>query len=251
MDVNIKRDGLTLHGVLEGTDQLENQEVAILLHGFKGNMGYTPNHLNYQVAKRLNAKGIPTLRLDFNGCGKSEGDFADMDVFNEIEDAIQTLQFAKKVIKAEKVYVIGHSQGGVVASMLGGYYHDLIDKLVLLAPAATLKSDAINGKCQGVEYDSEHIPDQVVVDGWTVGGKYFRIAQLLPIYETAARYDGPVLLVHGLADKVVDYFASVKYDKIYQNSELHLIKGAGHRLFGDGGQRAETLQLISDFICKK
>ena len=69
--------------------------------------------------------------------------------------------------------------------MLAAYYRDIITKLVLLAPAATLKDDALKGICQGSQYDPNHIPGTVDVHGFTVGGDYFWTVQLLPIYETA------------------------------------------------------------------
>ena len=69
--------------------------------------------------------------------------------------------------------------------MLAGLYPDIIKKLVLLAPAATLKEDAIKGICMGTKYDTENIPETVLVDGQhEVGGHYFRIAKSLAIYET-------------------------------------------------------------------
>ncbi len=40
METTIKRDGLNLHGLLEGTDKIENDTIAILMHGFKGDLGY-------------------------------------------------------------------------------------------------------------------------------------------------------------------------------------------------------------------
>lgn len=83
-------------------------------------------------------------------------------------------------------------------------------------------------------------------DDYDLGGFYLRIAQTLPIYETAAEYHGPVCLIHGTADQVVDPHASIKYDDGYSNSTLHLIEGAGHLL--DGESRQEVLNIVSEFI---
>jgi len=135
----------------------------------------------------------------------------------------------------------------VVASMLAGYYPDLIHKLVLMAPAATLKDDAIAGHTRGLDYDPHHIPAQLPMDnGKVLGGFYLRTAQLLPIYETAQNFTGPVCLIHGDADQIVANKASQRYDDVYQNSTFHLIPGASHRL--DGAARATVLQLATDFI---
>ena len=248
MEITIKRDGLNLHGLLEGTETLENETVAILLHGFKDDLGYDETKLLPMLAKKLNQAGLPTLRVDFDGCGKSDGSFADMTVLGELLDGMKIIEFARNQIKAKHIYLVGHSQGGVVSSMLAAYYRDVIEKLVLLAPAATLKEDALKGNCQGSSFDPNHIPASVDVSGFTVGGNYFRTAQLLPIYDTAKHYDGPVLLIHGTADQVVSPDASRKYHEILPQSVLHLIDGTGHLLDGTG--RQETLQLATDFLTK-
>lgn len=246
MDVTIKRDGLTLRGVLEGTDKLENKRIAILFHGFKADRGYESGNLLYDLSHALNEKGIPTLRFDFDGCGKSDGEFSDMTVFSEISDGMKILDYVRTQIRPEQIYLVGHSQGGVVASMLAAYYRDIVTKEVLLAPAATLKDDALRGECQGATYNPNHIPLTVDVHGFTVSGEYFRIAQLLPIYETAQHFMGPALLIHGTADSVVSPDASKKYNVILPNSQLHLIEGEEHRL--NGSREKEVIQLVENFL---
>ncbi len=248
MELTIKRDGLNLHAVLEGTTSLQNDRLAILMHGFKGDMGYDDRKIIPTVAHTLNQAGLPTLRFDFDGCGKSDGEFVDMTVLSELLDGMKVIDFVRQQVQPQHLYLVGHSQGGVVASMLAAYYRDVIDKLVLLAPAATLKDDALKGICQGVSYDPQHIPDQVVVDGFPVGGDYFRTAQLLPIYETAQHFTNPVLLIHGTADQVVSPEASRKYNVILPNSQFHLIDGEGHLL--NGPKKAEVAQLVTNFLTK-
>lgn len=248
MEVTVERDGLKLYGLLEGTDKLENDSVAILMHGFKGDLGYDDSKILAALAHALNQAGLPTLRFDFAGCGKSEGRFEDMTVLSELLDGMKEIEFARQQVKAKHIYLVGHSQGGVVASMLAAYYRDVIEKLVLLAPAATLKTDALKGVCQGTSYDPNHIPESVMVTGFKVGGDYFRTAQLLPIYETAQHFGGPALLIHGTADQVVSPEASRKYNVILPQSILHLIEGEGHMF--NGARRPEVIKLVTEFLSK-
>lgn len=248
MEITIKRDGLNLHGLLEGTDTIENDTIAILMHGFKGNLGYDDSKILYALSHYLNDQGLPTIRFDFDGCGKSDGKFEDMTVYSEILDGIKILDYVRNTINAKHIYLIGHSQGGVVASMLAGYYRDVIEKLVLLAPAATLKTDALDGVCQGSTYNPTHIPEIVKVKGVNVGGAYFRTAQLLPIYQTAEHYNKETLLIHGLDDKVVSPNASRKFHTLLPESQLHLIEGEGHTFIGNN--RPEVLKLVGNFLTK-
>lgn len=247
MEVRIQRDNLQLYGLLEGTETLENETVAILMHGFKGDLGYDDTKILPTLAHALNQAGLPTLRFDFDGCGKSTGKFENMTVLSELLDGMKVIEFIRRKVKAKHIYLVGHSQGGVVASMLAAYYHDVIDKLVLIAPAATLKDDARKGICQGNTYDPNHIPEYVLVDGFKVGGDYFRTAQLLPIYETAQHFAGPTLLIHGTADQVVAPKASKKYHAVMPQSDLHLIAGEGHMF--NGKNRAEVIKLVINFLC--
>jgi pimeloyl-ACP methyl ester carboxylesterase len=239
MEISIMRDGLCLRGRQEGPVEGAHPAV-ILFHGFTGDLGYEKDSLFAILSEKLTEKGLVTVRFDFNGHGKSDGAFVHMDVLNEIEDAIAILQYVRRLEYVTDIYVLGHSQGGVVAGMLAGLYPDVIRRLVLLAPAATLKDDARKGVCMGTEYDTEHIPQTVALNGGAhvVGGHYFRIAKLLPIYEVTGRFRGPVLDIHGRADEVVDASASKRYKEVLENCRLLIDDGLDHGLEGTGRERA-------------
>lgn len=242
MKVEIKRDGLTLRGDLEIPAQ-EQYDIVILMHGFTGQRN---NDILIAVKDLLLEKGIASIRFDFNGHGESDGLLEDMTVLNELADAKAILDYVRSLEQVRHIYILGHSQGGVVASMLAGYYPEVFEKVVLMAPAATLKDDALKGVCMDITYDPHHIPDKLLVRGDTIGGFYFRIAQNLPIYEIASQYHGPVLLIHGDHDETVDMIASKRYHDIYQNSTLYLQKGADHRFTDPFTQ--EAAKMAVDFI---
>ncbi|MCH3910738.1 MAG: alpha/beta hydrolase [Limosilactobacillus oris] len=249
MEVEIKREGRTLRGLLERTATLHNDHVAILMHGFMGDRGNYQGKLLYDLSHALNDAGIPTLRFDFAGCGESDGNFAEMTVLSELLDGMAIIDYARTTLGAKEIDLVGHSQGGVVTSMLAGYYRDVIAKLVLLAPAATLKDDALKGECQGSKYDPNQIPLTVPVHGQAVSGQYFRTAQLLPIYETAQHFAGPTLIIHGEDDQVVSPEAARKYNVIFPQSKLYLMPGEGHLL--EGLKLAEILQTVTTFLQDK
>ncbi|WP_048000580.1 alpha/beta fold hydrolase [Lactiplantibacillus herbarum] len=245
MDLVIKRDGLDLQARLE-EPAVVGSTLAILMHGFTADMGYDETRIIPRLAAALLEHGVATLRFDFNGHGRSAGRFQDMTVLNEIADAKAVLDYAL-TLNYQRIILIGHSQGGVVASMLAGYYPEQIAQLILLAPAATLKSDAQKGVLQGSTYDPKHVPAELsLVNGLMVGGFYLRTAQTLPIYEIAQQYTGPVELIHGTADTVVDPQASERYHEIYQNSHLHRLAGADHSFMGAAG--TEAIQVVLECV---
>ena len=79
-----------------------------------------------EIANSLRDENIASVRFDFNGHGDSDGKFENMTVLNEIEDANAILNYVKTDPHVRNIYLVGHSQGGVVASMLAGLYPDLI-----------------------------------------------------------------------------------------------------------------------------
>lgn len=240
--ITLERDGLQLVGTREEPFG-EIYDMAIIFHGFTANRNTS---LLKEITNILQDENIASVRFDFNGHGDSDGKFENMTVLNEIEDANAILNYVKTDPHVRNIYLVGHSQGGVVASMLAGLYPDLIKKVVLLAPAATLKNDALEGNTQGVTYNPDHIPDRLPFKDLTLGGFYLRIAQQLPIYEVSAQFTKPVCLIHGTDDTVVSPNASKKYDQIYQNSTLHLIEGADH-CFSDNYQK-NAVNLTADFL---
>ena len=59
MDVEIKRDGLTLRGTYT-KPQTDKFDLVILMHGFTSDRGMNPDQLLYQLAKRFADKGLAT-----------------------------------------------------------------------------------------------------------------------------------------------------------------------------------------------
>lgn len=95
----------------------ETVPLIILMHGFMSNKqdrGMTA------IASELQEKRIAYIRFDFNGHGDSESNFQNMTVANEIEDAKKVYEYARSLDFVSDIALLGHSQGGVVASMVAG-----------------------------------------------------------------------------------------------------------------------------------
>lgn len=246
MQFSVMRDGLCLRGRVDKKGDGKYPAV-ILLHGFSGDMGCEKGNIFQIIADRLVDAGIAVIRFDFNGHGESDGDFSKMDVLNELEDAIAVLSYVKSLDFVTEIYVAGHSQGGVVAGLLAGCYPDVIRRLALLAPAASLKTDAQKGECMGTVYDTEHIPEVVRVGGGLpVGGHYFRIAKWLPIYEVAGLFKGPALVICGGEDVVVDEDAASRYGQAMKDCKVERIEKLDHGLQGKGQEA--MLQELVEFL---
>lgn len=224
----------------------------ILCHGFSANK---EGWLFDVIADSLLSNGIAVLRFDFNGHGKSEGAFENMTVPNEIEDTKHILRFASSLPWVGKIALGGHSQGGVVAAMTSGQLSSHPEKdikkisaLVLLAPAAVLRDDALRGNTFGKTYDPKNPPSKIDLwGGMCLGRDFVRTAVELPIYETAKAYKRPECIIHGDADRIVPYTYGQRFHYLNKKSEWHLLVDADH---GFGGQENVCGAIVRSFLCK-
>ena len=244
--ITLKRGGLKLQGRLERKTS-RSCPLVMMLHGFGGDMWVAPDSWFQRLSDELTDAGLATLRFDFNGHGQSEGNFHDMTPYNEIEDAAAFLKYARSMEDITDIYVLGHSQGGVIGGMLAGYYHDVVSRLVMLAPAASLKDDAQQGRCMAASYNPDHIPYSVNVDGrHEVGGLFFRMAQSLPIYEVTAQFTGSAMAVFCGADPVVKRASVFRYGQTLSNCRVLEKKTLDHGLQGE--EHDELMKEIIEFL---
>ena len=205
--------------ILDFPGNNKNYPLVMILHGFNASKDMP---LITELAKKLQAKGIATVRFDFNGHGESEGSFLDMTAINEIEDTKKVYEYVSKLPQVKSVSLVGHSLGGVVAAMFAGEFGtDKIKTLVLMAPAGELKNDTLKGDLFGVKYDPQNIPEYIVLsNGLKVGKPFLQTSQTLPIYETSKKYTGPVLIIHSKDDQLVPYSYGVQFEENFKNAEL-------------------------------
>ncbi len=224
--------------------------IVILCHGFGGARN---NGLFNGIADGLEKLGIATIRFDFNGHGESEGDFQQMTVPNEVEDARRIYEFIKADPRFGRIGIAGHSQGGVVTAMLAGQLGKKALKggVVLLAPAGVLRDDAIRGTVAGqppFQGDPLDPPEYVEVWGHRLGREYIKTAFRLPIYETAAGYKGHACIVHGTGDRVVPYTYGLRFHQMWRGSEWHQLERFDH---GFGPDPSQAVRLTIDFFAKE
>ena len=248
--VTIDGDHGKLAAVLQTPDGQKNFPLVILCHGFTANKEHL---LMTTLANDLEARGIASIRFDFNGHGKSDGDFQAMTVVNEISDAKKVYDFASKIDGVTSISIAGHSQGGVVSSMVAGELGaKKIKAVVLMAPAAVLRDDALRGNLMGKHYDALNPPEFVEFKtphgNFKIGRDYILTAQNLPIFETAEKFTGNALMIHGTGDTHAPYTYSLSYKKIYKHGEVELLDRVGHSF---KGHESFVVKLASDWFVRQ
>ena len=160
----------------------------------------------------------------------------DMTIENEIADAIAIWAYVKDLPYVTEIGFLGHSQGGVVASMtagrLDGLGKDGPAGLVLIAPGSVIKDACQGGKFFNARFDPADPPE--FIRCWGVkklGREYLLSTQELDIYGTAAAYGGKVRILHGTRDRIVPVWCSERYKETYgERAEFSLVEGENHMI---------------------
>ena len=217
----------------DGFDPTTDQgPMVILMHGIFSSKDCIPM---LQLAKGLAEAGIASIRFDFDGHGKSDGRKQDMTIEKELSDARAVWDYVQSLPYVTGVGWLGHSQGGVVASMAAGRLASestVPSGVVLIAPGSVIKEACQGGKFFNARFDPKDPPEYIRCWGlYKLGREYLVTTQQLDIYGTAAAYQGPVLLIHGDRDGIVPMWCSERYLEAYgPHATLKVVEGENHTI---------------------
>ncbi len=200
--------------------------MVILMHGIFSSKDYPPMP---RIAKALAKEGIASIRFDFDGHGRSEGQMVDMTIANELADALAVCNYAASLPFVTGISLLGHSQGGVIASMTAGNENVHPESLILLAPGAVIREATRGGHFFGNTFDPADPPEYIkCFHHYKLGRNYLTQTQELDIYGVSAEYQGPVCIIHGSKDGIVPLWCSERYHETYSSSEMHIVEGENH-----------------------
>jgi len=241
------RDGLIIRGVElrpEGT----GLPAAVVCHGFMANRDTVR-----QYAETLAGLGYAAYMFDFcGGCvvrGRSDGKTTDMSVLTEISDLEAVIEYARSLpYTGDALLLMGASQGGFVSALTAAKHPDWVEKLVLLYPALCIPDDARAGKMMFAKFDPQNVPELVKCGPMKLGRCYVEDVLAMDPFAEISLYTGPVLIIHGTKDKIVDIEYAKKAQKAYSDATLHIIEKAKHGF--KGKYDAEALSYLRDFAKK-
>ncbi|USN96921.1 MAG: alpha/beta fold hydrolase [Candidatus Nomurabacteria bacterium] len=92
-----------------------------------------------QVAEAMSSIGVASLRYDKRGVGESEGDYWRSDLDDRIADAGAAIEWLKAQddVDSDNVYVLGHSEGALVATSLAAGRAAVAGAILLAGSAKT------------------------------------------------------------------------------------------------------------------
>lgn len=232
------KEGLMLRGTCNEAGAHASTAV-IFYHGFTGDR--IGRHFLYsQFAERFCAEKVDFYRFDFAGSGESDGSFDRMTMSGEIDDACAIFDFVKATKKYDRVFVMGSSMGGFVATVMTEARE--VDGLILLAPAADMPMLIGAGLDQAERFDERYI-----YGGLLLRPDFLEDLKLYDCYKSAKKYNGPVLIVHGDRDETVSEESNHRLTSCFSNGHFVSIPFADHN-FMHYKARQDLFRVVLEFI---
>ena len=222
--------------------------VIVIVHGLAEHLG----RYDYVVSK-LNDWGYSVYRFDNQGHGKSEGRRTYIESYNNFSnDVNEIVSMAKKENDDKKVFVLGHSMGGMISTVYGIDYKDIVDGIILSAGVTLDKAKLLESN-KDVEDDAQ-IPnalgdlictDKKVVADYendplvchvTLGKIYKECYKAVKyISENMHEFEYPVYILHGEDDKIVSSEDSqILYEHISSlDKSLKVYPGLYHEIMNE------------------
>jgi acylglycerol lipase len=246
--------------------------VILVVHGIAEHSGRYKNVVNHFVPK-----GYAVYALDHRGHGKSEGDRAYIDNFNDYLVDLKTfLDMVQKENKSTKIFLFGHSLGGTIATAYAIEHQDELAGLMVsassLVPAPGVSPlllsmagiiSALAPKMGVTLLDASTISrDQSVVDAYVndplvfrgkiparTGAELARMWKQLP--DKMPEIKLPILIMHGLADKLSDPRGSqLLYDRVgSQDKTLKIYDNCYHEICNEP-EREQVFYDMEDWLTK-
>jgi len=244
-----ERDGLTIRGhVYRAPETALPAPAVILSHPFMANEAAGTTY-----AVELAKEGYITFTYDFCGGGPkstSDGPTEDMTIFTEIADLNAVMDYVKSRpdVDGNHLTLMGQSQGGAVSALTAKSRADEVEKLVLFYPALSIPDDARAGNMIFIKFDPENIPDLIATFPMKLGGNYARCVLDFDMFAEITGYEGPVFLIHGTKDSIVDIKNSDKAQYCYPDCTYLRIEGADHGFKGKDDEFA--INALKEFMAR-
>ena len=239
----VESNGHTLYGELMLPKNCSKKLPTIICsHGFNGSYRYYRG----SVGMCLAMSGFAVYCFDFYGGsvhGKSGGKMTEMSVFterdqlNDVIAKIKTLDF----VDLDHLFLWGESQGGFVTAITAAQHNEDVKAVVLFYPAFCARDD-IQKRYRSLD----EMPEIVDIMGKKVGKVYYEKLFDFDAYSEAAKYTGPVLIIHGDADRTVNVSYGKAAAESYQNARFEVLPGEDHGFSSQG--KLKAAKLVYDFF---
>ena len=204
-----------------------------------------------RLAEALAAAGIGSLRLDFRGCGDSEGDFRNNTFKDQVDDAMLGLRFLEQDphVETSRIGLLGRSLGGPVA-VVAARQHGAIRSLALWAAVfhgAPWRRQWDEARRQGATVIDPAAP--IYFQGHPMNPELFiQLLNLDMVQELESLHGLPLFCVHSEGDEVVDMTHAEHFRNTRQKASAMSQFIRLNRSSHDFSDRAEQDQTIRETV---
>ncbi|MBC3620225.1 alpha/beta hydrolase [Vibrio metschnikovii] len=150
-EVIFPSDKICLSGTLTVPDSDVPLPCVIMVHGSgsqdrDGNISGFNTQIFKYIAEFLAEQGIASFRYDKRGCGKSEGNFNITGLSEIVDDACAAIDFVNSqvdVIHPKNVYLLGHSEGAVLAPEIASKRLNLAGIVMVCTSLRSFEEDGV------------------------------------------------------------------------------------------------------------
>jgi alpha-beta hydrolase superfamily lysophospholipase len=234
----------------------EARAAVVLAHGLAEHSGRYG-----ELVARLTARQLAVYTLDHRGHGRSTGARAYIESFDWlVDDLTQRIRAARAQQPGRRLFLIGHSLGGAAALLAALDHPELVDRLVLSAPAVGADPDIPRARLAVAQLLSALAPivgilklpaaaisrDPFIVRNYENDPLVYRgsipartVIELLGamqrIGQRAAQLRTPTLVLHGTADALVPLkLAQPVYARLRApDLTVKLYEGLFHEIFNE------------------
>lgn len=173
-----KIDGIKLAGTLTYPKNGKSFPAVVLISG-SGPQNRNEELLGHKpflvLADHLTRNGYAVLRFDDRGVGESEGDFKAATSEDFAKDVLAAVEFLKtrEEINQNKIGLMGHSEGGVIAPM-AAVQNEKIAFIVLLAGTGLVGEEILYLQSRLIE-EASGTPEEEIMKSLNFSSKIYQI----------------------------------------------------------------------------
>jgi esterase/lipase len=194
---------------------------VIFLHGL---MSSIKSKKAKYLEKFVNKNKINLLLFEYSGHGRSSGQFTDFSIRDWVTDSKLII---KKLVKNNKIVLIGSSMGVWIGIILIKYFYKKIKGFIGIAPAPDFTEELIWKKLNIVEKNK--IKKNKIYKLKNNHGNFYPITKKfilngkkILVLNKKIKCNFPVELLHGIKDSSVSWFYSIKLIKTLISKKLNL-----------------------------
>ena len=244
-------------------DEVKDARASIIItHGIAEHSGRYDD-----ITKSLNEAGYTVIRYDLRGHGQSQGRRGALKSWRQPIEDLHALVIAEKKKKPKKIFLLGHSLGGLIVNLYAVNHHDVDGiissgavthylkdvlplriigfRLIGWVPKKTHFADDQLARIKAVEDDYIQDPLNLKKFYLSIVG-HMMVKGVRQLNSNLKQYQTPVLFMHGGTDKIVPSSFSERLHQLIpvKDKQLIIYPESYHEIFND----LDKAQVFEDLL---